>query len=109
MLKPAGLVISIYILLLMYSIDQYMLCNYHCYIGCGKCWSMDGNWKLMFPHCMYYCAGTASTQLSRCLPEPAINLTASTITQLPLRGHLFICRPCGHIEFSQPVYRNIRV
>ena len=21
------------------------------------------------------------------------------------RGHLFICRPCGHIEFSQPIYR----
>ena len=21
------------------------------------------------------------------------------------RGHLFICRPCGHIDFSQPIYR----
>lgn len=21
--------------------------------GCGQCWTMDGNWKLMFPHCMY--------------------------------------------------------
>ena len=23
------------------------------YIGCGQCWSIDGNWKLTFPHCMY--------------------------------------------------------
>ena len=22
------------------------------------------------------------------------------------RGHLFICRPCGHIDFSQPMYRS---
>ena len=21
--------------------------------GCGKCWSIDGNWKLCFTHCMY--------------------------------------------------------
>ena len=21
------------------------------------------------------------------------------------RGHLFVCRPCGHIDFSQPIYR----
>ena len=23
------------------------------YSGCGRCWSMDGNWKLCFPHCMF--------------------------------------------------------
>lgn len=22
------------------------------------------------------------------------------------RGHLFICRPCGHIDYSQPIYRS---
>ena len=21
------------------------------------------------------------------------------------RGHVFICRPCGHIDFCQPIYR----
>ena len=21
--------------------------------GCGQCWTMDGNWKITFPHCMY--------------------------------------------------------
>lgn len=21
--------------------------------GCGQCWSIDGNWKLTFPHCMF--------------------------------------------------------
>jgi len=21
------------------------------------------------------------------------------------RGHLFICRPCGHTEFAQPIYK----
>ena len=23
------------------------------YSGCGHCWSMDENWKLRFPHCMF--------------------------------------------------------
>ena len=23
------------------------------YSGCGHCWSMDGNWKLCFPYCMF--------------------------------------------------------
>ena len=23
------------------------------HVGCGQCWSIDGNWKLIFPHCMY--------------------------------------------------------
>ena len=23
------------------------------YLGCGSCWSFDGNWKLGFTHCMY--------------------------------------------------------
>ena len=23
------------------------------YLGCGKCWSVDGNWKINFPHCMF--------------------------------------------------------
>ena len=29
--------------------------NYsHAYtIGCDRCFSMDGNWKLCFPHCMF--------------------------------------------------------
>ena len=22
-------------------------------IGCGHCWSLDDNWKLVFPHCMF--------------------------------------------------------
>ena len=22
-------------------------------LGCGKCWAIDGNWKLCFPHCMF--------------------------------------------------------
>ena len=22
-------------------------------LGCGACFSLDGNWKLTFPHCMY--------------------------------------------------------
>ena len=22
-------------------------------IGCGKCYTVDGNWKLTFPHCMF--------------------------------------------------------
>ena len=35
------------------SLINDLLHNYCCYTGCGKCWSMDGNWKLMFPHCMY--------------------------------------------------------
>ena len=21
--------------------------------GCGNCWTVDGNWKLTFPHCMF--------------------------------------------------------
>lgn len=21
--------------------------------GCGQCWTVDGNWKLTFPHCMF--------------------------------------------------------
>ena len=21
--------------------------------GCGECWSIDGNWKLCFTHCIY--------------------------------------------------------
>lgn len=21
--------------------------------GCGRCWSIDGNWKITFPHCMF--------------------------------------------------------
>ena len=29
-----------------------MYYNYY-YIGCGKCWTVDGNWKLTFPHCMF--------------------------------------------------------
>lgn len=29
-----------------------------CVIGCGSCYSVDGNWKLTFPHCMFpVCAG----------------------------------------------------
>lgn len=23
------------------------------------------------------------------------------------RGHLFVCRPCGHNDFSQPIYKYI--
>ena len=23
------------------------------YVGCGHCWSIDGNWKLSFPVCKY--------------------------------------------------------
>ena len=23
------------------------------YSGCGQCWTVDGNWKLTFPHCMF--------------------------------------------------------
>ena len=23
------------------------------YLGCGKCWAIDGNWKLAFAHCMF--------------------------------------------------------
>jgi hypothetical protein len=23
------------------------------------------------------------------------------------RGHLFVCRPCGHIDFWQPIYRYV--
>lgn len=22
-------------------------------LGCGKCWAIDGNWKLAFAHCMF--------------------------------------------------------
>ncbi len=23
------------------------------FLGCGTCYSIDGNWKLCFPHCMF--------------------------------------------------------
>ncbi len=23
------------------------------FVGCGKCYAVDGNWKLTFPHCMF--------------------------------------------------------
>ena len=25
----------------------------HNFTGCGKCWVLDGNWKLAFAHCMF--------------------------------------------------------
>ena len=29
-------------------------CLLNCYfLGCGRCWTVDGNWKLCFTHCMY--------------------------------------------------------
>lgn len=35
-----------------------LLCTCHSdyiplFLGCGQCWSFDGNWKLGFTHCMY--------------------------------------------------------
>ena len=34
-----------------------LLCTCHSdyiplFLGCGQCWSIDGNWKLGFTHCM---------------------------------------------------------
>ena len=26
---------------------------YTYYIGCGRCWTLEGNWNLGFVHCMY--------------------------------------------------------
>ena len=38
--------------------------------GCGSCWTVDGNWKLTFPHCMYPVANTVPN--FRSLSFPAI-------------------------------------
>ena len=35
----------------MIILDSHHLFNYR--TGCGVCWSLDGNWKLGFVHCMY--------------------------------------------------------
>ena len=34
-----------------FFILKTMYCDF--YRGCGKCWKVDGNWKLIFLHCMF--------------------------------------------------------
>ena len=36
----------------MYTHHTFLNYVFTC-TGCGQCWTMDGNWKITFPHCMY--------------------------------------------------------
>jgi hypothetical protein len=59
--------------------------------GCGKCWSIDGNWKINFPHCMY------PVQVS--VPAlPLINMPDVCINQ-PLNSEIAFC--CHHMEIAK--------
>ena len=60
-------------------------------IGCGKCWSIDGNWKLNFPHCMY------PVQVS--VPAlPLINMP-DVCTNQPMNSENAFC--CHHVEVAK--------
>lgn len=37
----------------MASIQATLIVHLFILIGCGCCYSIDGNWKLTFPHCMF--------------------------------------------------------
>uniref|UniRef100_A0A1X7UKL4 CxC5 like cysteine cluster associated with KDZ domain-containing protein n=1 Tax=Amphimedon queenslandica TaxID=400682 RepID=A0A1X7UKL4_AMPQE len=155
--------------------------------ACGSCWTIDGNWKLNFPHCMFpvhvstpdfpalnipdvctsqpinsytaFCENHCKIATDRGYPTGVTDflkfvnkkanedhivdcvttdtsatssvsgknthlltvlddttLANSTSCNKDLgrsnrlrhwsRGHLFICRPCGHIDYWQPLYKS---
>ena len=85
-----------------YAQDQYMLSLllHDCLCtGCGRCWAIDGNWKLIFPHCMF--------PVSNSIPGmPRVNFP-NVCTKQPL-GRSAFCREHHTIALSKNFPTEIR-
>ena len=63
----------------------YIYIHAYIYLGCGRCWSFDGNWKLGFTHCMYPVRTTVQgmTRLNFpdvCTEEPMYTQASANVT-----------------------------
>lgn len=59
------------------------------FIGCGKCWAFDGNWKLTFAHCVFPVQNSAA----------AIKLSLPNVCpEEPKGNNAFCARHCTIVE-----------
>ena len=69
------------------------------HVGCGRCWSLDGNWKLGFVHCM-------DPVKSKVQGFPLINYP-DVCTQEPVPGKAFCLHHCS-VAYEKGVPSKLR-
>lgn len=55
-------------------------CDLYYSLGCGRCWTVDGNWKLNFPHCMYPVRSMLESMPSLNVPDVCSNQPVNSET-----------------------------
>ena len=67
--------------------------------GCGKCWAIDGNWKLTFPHCMF--------PVTTCIPGMSKINFPNVCTKQP-KGNSAFCCEHHEVALSKSVPTDVR-